>query len=752
MMTNRSYLNRTVAPAALFALICGPAFADTFDDNPLIETSGGGFIYVDTTEGVVEPGIGAVTFTATRDENDNFVPPFESIITDFSDLVSRGEVTNCLKASNPGVYCDSESGSGKRIKIWLTGRDATNIRLRTTASVDHPSVDYFTFGKTSNYSGARMTGFSLELLDADGNPMGELAPENAVLFNLDATDIGIGSRLVDGLFGEGGQENDIGFFSDERAAFDRTTSDDALTFGALSNTVFNEHFGTAYLDDSMVPDGLFWDDNDDPNDEASLVAWNNIAGGGWTYGSLSTDEGIDARLAELATSLGVDVAALGYVAGGLVPADIVATAEANGLFSVGAIEDLRNANLNYTMTVGTIDGGEVIVRIVPTFAPIVENTSSEYQFKTAGYLDAAANVPYWDLGNATAYEAAIAEILAMETTESLQAIESVGFGYAAALSNSGFEASRDQIAAVMGAMPWGQDDEASDVAATRAGVDSWLVRDDLYGFVSLGGSQSSYASTSSSIGYDIALTAFTLGMEKRLANGNSSIGLALGYANGSASAYQDLGEIDSEGFSLTGFSRTRFGNGGLVQALVGYQDLSYESERSVMGETASGTPDGSQIFAALKVDYLKDFGSFKVGPTASVELYNGSTDSFTETGADLWNLEVDAQTSRTVLASVGVSGEYRFDYGNNPSHLSGSIEFTKASGDDLVVASGFVGLPSTSYIVDGMDENLVDVSLGFESVISSGAHGEISLQTGYRGSFGDDYESQGVHVGLSASF
>jgi uncharacterized protein YhjY with autotransporter beta-barrel domain len=278
------------------------------------------------------------------------------------------------------------------------------------------------------------------------------------------------------------------------------------------------------------------------------------------------------------------------------------------------------------------------------------------------------------------------------------------------------------------------------------------MQDDLYGFVSLGGSQSAYATTNSSIGYDVALSSFTLGMEKRLASGDTSVGVALGYANGSTSAYQDLGDIDSEGFSLTGFARTVFGDGGLAQALVGYQGLSHDSDRSVMGETASGTTDGAQVFAALKVDYLKDIGSFKIGPTASVELYSGSVERFTETGAGIWNLEVDGQTSSTVLASVGVIGEYRFDNGSNPSRLSGSIEYTKASGDDLVVASGFVGLPSTSYTVQGMDENLIDVSLGFDTVISSNARGEVMLQGGYRGTFGEDYESQGLHVGLNVAF
>jgi hypothetical protein len=608
----------SAAPLAIVAMSCSAAWADTFESNPLIEATGDGLIFSDPAEGVVEPGIKAVTFTSTRvgsGQTAEFVEPFENIITDFSDLESRGDAPNCLMASNPDIYCDSESGSGKRIKAWLTGADPFDIRLRTIASPDTPSVDYFTFGKVSNFSGARMIGIELQLLDVDGNPMGELTPENAVLFNLDATALGIGSGLPDGLFGEGGNEGEIGFFSDEKAMLELTPSADVLAFGELTNAVFVENFGSYFLDNTMVPDGIFWDDNDDPTDEGALIAWNNIAGGGWTYGTLEEDANIAARLEELATSLGVEVADLDYVAGGLLPADVIAAAEANGLFAVDPIEDLRNANLNYTITVGTVDGGEVTLRMVPKFEPIVESATSEGQFKTAGYLDAAANVSYWDLGNAADYQIAIDEMLAMDEADRSVALDSIGFGYASAFSNIAFEAGRNQVDAIMDSFSWGNTNGSPVAITSSGGGNSWSMSDDLYGFASIGGSRSNYDATGTSFGYDIDLTSLSVGMEKRMSGSNTSFGLALGYTDGSADTDNGLGSVDADGYSLTAFTRTRFGDGGLFQALIGHQNLSYDSSRSVLGQTARGETDGSQTFAALKVDYLKDMGGFKFGPT-----------------------------------------------------------------------------------------------------------------------------------------
>lgn len=758
----------TVGTAAIMALTGGYAGADTLATNPLISTSGDGLIFSDPSEGVLPPGLKAVTFTRTRvPDPDNpgeflYLDPFEVIITDFSDangdIESRGDVTNCLMANNPEVYCDSAGGSGKRIKVQLTGADPFNMRFQTVpngevfdetgAPVDTSSVDYFTFGKVSNFTGARITGFTLSLLDADGNPMGELDPSDAVLFNLDATAIGLGARLPDGLFGAGGQEGDIGFFSDARAGLALTPTEDVLTFGALSNAVFVENFGTALLDDTMVPDGLFWDDNDDPDDESALVAWDNIAGGGWTYGTLDTPEAIDDRLEELADALGVDVADLEYAAGELVPDDIVAAAEANGLFAVDAVEDIRNANLNYDITIGEIDGGEFTLRWTPAFAAIVNAAQSDFQFKVAGYLDAAAEVPYWDIGNAAEYQAAIIEILGVTEAEQAMALTSIGFSIAPALSSLGFESARDQVAALTNMAPAGVGGE---VGVSRVGgAQSWLMGDGMYGLFSFGGSNATYDATEGSIGYEVNSGSFTVGLERSL-NANTSVGVALGAGTATAEAAADLGEIDTTGIALTAFTRSQFGNGASLQALFGYQDLSYDVTRNVMGETAEGSTDGSQIFGALTLEYLRDFGAFRFGPTGSVQYYDVTVDGFSETGAGAFNLSVEEQSSSTVLASAGVLGEYHFP-GGGDSRLTGSVSYTTMSSDDLVIESGFVGLPAVSFPVQGLEEDLIDVSLGFQSVLSSNTARDIVLSGGYDGAFGEDYERHGLQLGLNVQF
>lgn len=746
-------LLRTAAPLALAVFANGGAKADLLSEDVLVGTSGDGLIFADPSEGVLEPGIKSVTFTRTRVPDGmggfTYVDPFEEIITDLSGLAHRGDVTNCLMANKANVFCDSEGGSGKRIKVQLTGRNPFDIRLRTVPSATYPSVDYFTFGKVTNKAGARMTGFALQMLDSTGRPMGELNPANAVLFNLGATGIGIGSRLPDGLFGAGGQEGEIGFFSTDRASLARTSSADTLLFGALSNAEYVANFGTAFLDQTLLPDGLFWDDNSDPSDEAALVAWNNLAAGGWTYGNLALNANLNAKLQELAADLGVSVAELQYAPGALVPANVVAAAEANGLFSTGLIEDLANSNLNFTITVGSVEAGQFVWRIVPTFAPIVEGTETDYQFRVAGNLDAVANVPFLDIGNASEYRAAIDQILALDSSERGRAIESIGYSFAPAYVSLGFEAARNQINLITDTAPW-QNSQDGDMVTQGGG--SWKFDDGLYGLIDLGGVRAEYDPTTGSVGYEIDLKSLSLGLEKRI-NLNTSLGVMVSASNGSADANGGLGSIDVDAYSIAGFVRSNFTNGTQVQAVLGFQDLSYDSERAVLGRQASASPDGSQWFAALRADHLFDLKpALRFGPTASLGYYDVSVDGFSESNAGAFNLAVGDQDVGTFLGSIGVRGEYGLPSAGNGSRLTGSLQYAFVNETGVGTAVGFVGLPG--YDVPGLalDDQWVDVMLGFEADVSSSGDVQTTLRAGYSGAFGSDYESHGLNLGLNVLF
>jgi hypothetical protein len=110
-----------------------------------------------------------------------------------------------------------------------------------------------------------------------------------------------------------------------------------------------------------------------------------------------------------------------------------------------------------------------------------------------------------------------------------------------------------------------------------------------------------------------------------------------------------------------------------------------------------------------------------------------------------------AQDSTVTMLSAGLRGEYKLDPSGNTRGY-GSLAYTTASGDDLLVSSGFIGLPSGLTAVDGIDEGWVDVKLGVSTTVGNVGGAVTRVGAEYRGSFGDDYRNNGIGVFMKMDF
>lgn len=744
VMRRQSAIRSSIAaPAALLIFLGNTAWAGIFDDAPVLDVTGDGYVFADPEEGVLEPGLKAVTTTPNAD---------------FPNTSNPRGITNCLMANNPDIVCDSASGSGKRIKTRLTGRNAMDIQLSTQSS--DGITEYYTYGKTSNLTGARMVGLNVVLGKGSGDDFVRMDASDPAVAALFDSDFNALFNLPDGLFGSGGQEGTVGFFGDERATMTVANAGAILRARGLYSPNYELYFGDAMLDDTMIPDAVFWDATGTvaASDEDLLIAWYNTSTGHWQYGNLGEETPadpdvlpLDEKLEALADSLGVSVAELGYSDGAAVPADVLALMDESDLFSEDVIEDLRNMNLNSIIDLGDVAGDEVTLRLVPIFAPIVAETQTPYQFGTAALLDAVANVPYLDIGNASTYQAAIAEMVALDQNEQNQLLETTGFSFLAGFTGLGFEFGQ----AVTSSIGWPvaeAGDDGSVLATEGMGGSSWQIGDESFGFASFGATQSSYDRTLNGIGYDVDNYFGLVGVETRFSD-KASMGVIGGYSDGTADADASRGEIDGSGFFVAGFSRLAFGQGGAVQAMIGYQDLSFDTTRNVMGETAKGSTDGSQVFGALQGEYMFTQDAFRFGPTASVEVYDLSVDGFDETGAGAWNLAIDDQSARVTVWSAGMRGEYSLPSNPQSTLFSGAIAYNSATSDDDWVETGFIGLPLINNTpVDGMDMEWVSVDLGVSTRIDGLGKDGTLLRAGYSGAFGDNYRNNSLQLSLTMQF
>ncbi|OAN65265.1 hypothetical protein A8B83_05885 [Rhodobacteraceae bacterium EhC02] len=726
-------------------LAAGLAQAGTLLDAPLAGVSGDGFIFSDPAEGVLEPGLKAVTITPNAD--------WDKVGTS-----SPSGVLNCLMANNPDILCDAAQGAGKRIKTRLTGPVPLDMRLRVAPSGG--VTEYFTYGKTSNLTGARITNFAFVLGTGSGDSFVPLSPaDSAVLF-----DDGLIPRfnLPDGLFGGGGQEaSGIGFFDTSRSEMAPTNDLFQITTASLDNATHTALFGTALLDNTMIPDGMFWDASGTtlPDEESVLIAWYHTGAQEWRYGNLGVAVApsgapadfatLDERLAALAASIGVDVSALGTTGtdGAAIPADILAAMTASGMFEVAPIEDLRNLNLNFMLDVGDIDTGEFTLRIVPVFAPVVQAAGSRAQFVVAGSLD-AANVPY--LGADAGYLAIIDSVMALAPAERQQALAELGFSAGAGIFGSAYALGTDQFFA----LPGGEGADAADGSTVSSKGASWSLDGDTRGFVSLGGRVSEADATSNNFGYETESMNAWAGIERNVTPGNW-VGVMLGAGEAKTDLALGAGGVDVESMGLGLYARGSMGGNGRYKAMLGWQNLSLDTERniSVLGATATGETDGSVLVAGIEADWLQPRNNWRWGPTASVQFAKVDIDGYAETGAGLGNLTVGDQSTNFLLASAGLRAEADYKVGGGMMHSFAYATITSQTGGDDLISANFAGLPSFSMPVDAMDDTWVDLGVGVSASLAKTATSETTIGAEYKGAFfGDGFESHAVRVSLNVNF
>ncbi len=224
------------------------------------------------------------------------------------------------------------------------------------------SRDYQVFQKINNWTDGRLDGFKIEVgtgIGTDFVPASD--PDGGVgLTNLslsvpnDFFDPDQLATFSQGLFGPKDDQtrSSAGILRPGRYAPGSTSTKqgntgttsgqtDTLTSGAPLGSNYDALFGP-WLPNNMLPTGIFWDDDGNPDTDAQLVAW---------YGS-TVDQ------PELTWRRG---AADGFAA---IPDETIEEWGQNLEYTSGVIDDLVNVGLNYIVTVG--DTPSFTIRITPS--------------------------------------------------------------------------------------------------------------------------------------------------------------------------------------------------------------------------------------------------------------------------------------------------------------------------------------------------------------------------------------------------
>ncbi len=171
-------------------------------------------------------------------------------------------------------------------------------------------------------------------------------------------------------------------------------------------------------------------------------------------------------------------------------------------------------------------------------------------------------------------------------------------------------------------------------------------------------------STSTQAGYDFHTLGLTLGADKKI-DDRYIVGVTAGYANSNVDVDSNGGEADVNSFKF-GVYASYYDGPFHADAMIGGGYHFYSSDRNIqigaITRTANSSPDGLELNIAASAGYDFELGSWKVGPTASLQYSRLSIEDYTETGAGALNLSVDRQTPESVLGTVGVRAATMLDY------------------------------------------------------------------------------------------
>jgi len=291
--------------------------------------------------------------------------------------VKEPKPTNCIMATSyledhyldstdpQQVICSGPFQSHKRYKLAMLpttvsdGQGAEQgIDLVFNVEEESGSRDYQIFQKINNWTNGRLEGFTIQVGTGVGDSF--VAAADIAGVGVDNLSLSVPETIwtvdqlavfSEGLFGPPDLKHDrpAGFFDpDTRAGFviqeypNQSGETDTLRSGARLGSDYadvpaggasDNQFGT-WLPNTMLPHGIFWDDDGNPETDAVLIAWygyNPAANGyGWMGGADTNFSAVpDATILEWGANLE---------------------------YSEDLIDDLVNVGLNYVVTVGDVSG------------------------------------------------------------------------------------------------------------------------------------------------------------------------------------------------------------------------------------------------------------------------------------------------------------------------------------------------------------------------------------------------------------
>jgi uncharacterized protein YhjY with autotransporter beta-barrel domain len=241
------------------------------------------------------------------------------------------------------------------------------------------------------------------------------------------------------------------------------------------------------------------------------------------------------------------------------------------------------------------------------------------------------------------------------------------------------------------------------------------------------------------------------------ATNDLTVGAYAGYNHTDAETDNAGSELTNMGAHAGGFIDYRHKQF-RISALAGYTYSSYESERRVFGQTASGDTTGHQIMLAAEATYdhfIDKDKTWTISPILGLNFAHHWIEGYTENGAGVANLTVDDQDSQSLQSKVGAEASKSFYYGiENRVTLFGNAFYRREfldDGRDVDVAFNSAAINAFTVQTEDPARDFFDIGLGFEAQPFSNPY--FRLMGGYQYQMNlDDFTAHNLYGGARYDF
>ena len=150
----------------------------------------------------------------------------------------------------------------------------------------------------------------------------------------------------------------------------------------------------------------------------------------------------------------------------------------------------------------------------------------------------------------------------------------------------------------------------------------------------------------------------------------------------------------------------------------------------------------------MGVDYRIGTDLRNISPFAQVNYAQAKSDRYRETGAGVYNLEVEENTYKSLRWTAGLN---MFQALTPTLALTGQLAAAVENGDRRSdITASFVGTPDDEFTTIGQE---IGQEIGIAGIgLSYAPTANLKISAGYRGEWRDNYEDQGATIALQTTF